>query len=167
MSDSAKRLIKDILEVVCSALIISFILLKFFFISVEVDGSSMVPTLHPSDKGISFVITKNIGVKRFETVVVDVESKLLVKRIIGMPNETIEYKDNVLYIDGEVYEEPYLKDVLTDDFKVELKNDEYYCLGDNREVSKDSRFYGPFNYEDFKASHVLVLLPFENFGFVK
>lgn len=167
MSESTKKLLKDILEIFFSAIIISVILLKFFFISCEVEGTSMVPTLHPEDRGISFVITKNIGVNRFDSVVIDIESKLLVKRVIGMPNETIEYKNNVLYIDGVTYDEPYLKDVTTDDFKFELKDNEYYCLGDNRVVSKDSRFYGPFNYEDFKASHLLVLFPFSNFGFVK
>lgn len=162
-----KKVIKDILEVVFSALIISFILMHFFFISVEVDGTSMMPTLHENDKGISFVITKNIGVNRFDIVVVDVEDKLLVKRVIGMPNEEVEYKDNVLYINGNKYEEDYIKDAVTEDFKVKLSNNEYYCLGDNRDVSKDSRYYGPFNYEDFKASHVLVLFPFEDFGFKK
>ena len=162
-----KKVIKDILEVVFSALIISFILMHFFFISVEVEGTSMVPTLHKNDKGISFVITKNIGVNRFDIVVVDVENKLLVKRVIGMPNEEVEYKDNVLYINGNKYEEDYIKDAVTEDFKVKLSNNEYYCLGDNRDVSKDSRYYGPFNYEDFKASHVLVLFPFEDFGFKK
>ena len=84
-----------------------------------------------------------------------------------MPNEEVEYKDNVLYINGNKYEEDYIKDAVTEDFKVKLSNNEYYCLGDNRDVSKDSRYYGPFNYEDFKASHVLVLFPFEDFGFKK
>ena len=167
MNSKIKKVIKDILEIVFSAVIISVILLKFFFISVEVEGTSMSPVLYPEDKGISFVITKNIGVNRFDTVVVDIGNKLLVKRVIGMPNDTIEYKNNVLYINGNKQEEDFLQDTITDDFKVELQNDEYYCLGDNRKVSKDSRFYGAFRYEDFKATHVLVLYPFKNFGFVK
>lgn len=166
MESKIKKLIFDILEVVILAMIISFLLIKFVFISVEVEGTSMVPTLSDRDRGISFVITKNISVNRFDIVVVDV-GKLIVKRVIGMPNETIEYKDNTLYIDGVKYDEPYLKDVKTGDFKVKLNSDEYYCLGDNREVSKDSRVYGPFTIEDFKATHVLVITPFSNFGFKK
>lgn len=160
--------IKDILEVVIGVAIISFILLKFILIPCEVHGTSMYPTLMDMDKGYSFIITKNFGIDRFDICVIkpkNVETeKLIVKRIIGMPNETIEYKNNVLYIDGESYKEEYLSDVVTEDLKIVLKDDEYYCLGDNRPVSKDSRYYGPFSSKEIVATNLFVFYPFSNFG---
>ena len=161
------ELLFEVVKIVGLSFIFVFIITKFLLFPCSVDGSSMYPTLEDKEVGYSLVVTKLIGINRFDIVVIDQGEKLLVKRVIALPGETIEYKNNVLYIDDVEYEEPYLSDVTTEDFKVELNNNEYYCLGDNRNVSKDSRFYGPFNYEDFKASHLLVLFPFSNFRFVK
>lgn len=164
-----KSFLKDTLDVILSSAIIVFILLNFFIFPCRVDGASMDPTLKTDQKGYSFVITKLIGLNRFDICVINVEesNKKIVKRIIGMPSETIEYIDNKLYINGEYYEEPFLSDVVTNDFKVTLKDDEYYCLGDNRNISKDSRYYGPFHKKDFKATHMLVVSPLKEFGFRK
>lgn len=162
-----KKILKsilDIVEIFAIAAAICFLLFKFVFIRVVVQQSSMMPTLHNNDSGFSFVITKN-NLKRFDIVVADYDDKLIVKRLIGLPNETIEYKDNKLYVDGIKFEEEFLGDVKTDDFIVELNDDEYFLLGDNREVSKDSRVDGPFSKDDIVSSHIFVIKPFENFGF--
>ena len=131
----------------------------------------MYPTLKTDQKGYSFVFTKIIGINRFDICVLNVENsdetKKIVKRVIGMPNETIEYKGNKLFINGEYYDEPFLSDAITEDFKVTLGDDEYYCLGDNRTISKDSRYYGAFKSKDFKATHVFVISPLKEFGFRK
>lgn len=167
MKENKTKRIIELLESIVIAALICFLLFNFVFIRVQVKKTSMNPTLNDGDNGFSFIITKNIKLNRFDIVVAENDDKLIVKRLIGMPNETIEYKDNVLYIDGVEYEEEYLGDVKTNDFKVELGEDEYYLLGDNREVSKDSRFVGPFSKEDIKASHVFVFYPFKDFGFKK
>lgn len=159
--------LKDILEVIIASVIIVFILIKFILMPVEVVGKSMLPTLYEGERGFSFVIAKSFGLKRFDIVVVEYEPKLIVKRLIGLPNETIEYKDNKLYIDGVYYEEPYLDNAVTNDFVAELGPDEYFVLGDNREVSKDSRIDGPFKIEDIKASKIFVISPFKDFGIKK
>lgn len=162
-----KKFIKDLLEIIIVAAIITFLLLRFVLMPVIVSGSSMLPGLKENDFGFSFIISRNIELKRFDRVVVDNGEKLIVKRLIGLPNEVVEYKDNVLYVNGKKYEEEYLKDVTTEDLKIVLKADEYYCLGDNRNVSRDSRAVGPFSYEQIKASHVFVLFPFSEFGYKK
>lgn len=164
-----RSLLRDILEIVISVTIITFILLKFIIMPCEVDGTSMYPTLHDEDRCYSFIVTRTFGIDRFDICVIstqrDDKERLLVKRVIGMPGETVEYKDNKLYINGEYIQESFLSDsVITSDFKVTLADDEYYCLGDNREVSKDSRYYGPFKGEQIKATNIFVLYPFSNFG---
>ena len=150
------------------ALIIVFVLVNFILLPCVVDGSSMVATLNDGDFGYSFIVTRNLKISRFDIAVIRTDSenkKLLVKRVIGLPGDTIEYRDNMLYVNGEYLEEPYLKDVSTGDFKVTLKEDEYYCLGDNRNVSRDSRYYGAFSQEQIVSTHLLVLYPFKDFGY--
>lgn len=165
--EKKNSLLFDLLEIIVGALVITFIVLKFVLISVQVEGTSMYPTLHESDRGFSFIITRNFGIKRFDVVVIDTDKNknLLVKRVIGLPFEKIDYIDNKLYINDEYIEESFLSDVYTEDFSYELKEDEYFCLGDNRVVSRDSRYYGPFKKAEIVSTHVLVLYPFENAGF--
>lgn len=167
MNEKLKGFIKDLLEAFFIAIVIVVILFKFVLMSVEVSGSSMEPTLCSYERGMSFIISKNIGINRFDICVIDSEKSdaYLVKRVIGLPNETIEYIDNKLYVNGEYVEEDFLDNVYTRDFSYTLGDNEYYCLGDNRNVSRDSRFYGPFTYEEIKATHIFIYYPFPLFGY--
>lgn len=169
MNDKLKGFLKDLLEAFIIAIVIVVLLFKFVLMSVEVSGSSMVPTLCSYERGISFIVTKNIGINRFDICVIksDKTSDFLVKRVIGLPNETIEYIDNKLYVNGEYVKEDFLDNVYTGDFTYTLSEDEYYCLGDNRSVSRDSRYYGPFKKDDIKATHVFIYYPFSLAGYKK
>ena len=128
-------------------IILLFFILGYFVSFIMVSGNSMSPTL----KNGSF----HTVVKHFYTIerndVIAVYSKEahknLIKRVIGLPNETVEYKDNQLYINNQLVEDKYAFGKTTD-FKVTLKDNEYFCLGDNREHSLDSRTYGVFNKKD-------------------
>lgn len=100
----------------------------------------MFPTLHNGDLALC---SRFSSIDRFDVVVVNVDNVKIIKRVIGLPNETIEYKDNKLYINGEQVQDNY-NNGYTKDFKYSLKDKEYFCLGDNRENSKDSREYGGF-----------------------
>ena len=93
--------------------------------------------------------------------------------MIGLPGETVEYRNNQLYINGEPVEEPFLDESYTStypgsftgDFKTEkLGEDEYFCMGDNRPHSSDSRYYGAFHKSDIVSKGVFVVYPFKGFG---
>ena len=133
----------------------------------------MEPVLKNDDFGYSFIITKAISINRFDIVVINVSDnsnneKLLVKRVVGLPGETISYVDNKLYVNGEYVAEDFLiNNPKTSDFTMELDDDEYCCLGDNRSVSRDSRFYGAFKKDKIVSSHLFILYPFNKFGFKK
>lgn len=164
-----EKLKNELIELVKSfliALVICFFLIKFVMMSVVVDGTSMLPNLHDGDFGFSFVIARNISINRFDTVVINASNdKKIVKRVIGLPGETVEYIDNELYIDGMLTYQNFEYQGSTQNLRVTLGENEYFVLGDNRENSKDSRYYGPFTKDKIVSSHVLVLFPFTDFGF--
>ena len=156
--------------------IVTFIGVKIFtnFIitPIIVSGNSMYPTLEDKEFGFSSIISARLGeIKRFDIVVINIDKqdKRIVKRVIGLPNETMEYLGDSLYINGEYIEEEYLnndhfnkfitenKTQFTDDFKITLGEDEYFCMGDNRPFSGDSRELGPFNKSEFFSTNAYIL----------
>lgn len=171
MENSIKKWFKDLLKIVLSSIAIAFLVVNLLFITVKVDGKSMYGTLKDKDYGISFIFTRNfLGINRFDIVTLKVENfnNLLVKRVIALPNEIIEYKDNKLYINGTFVEQDFLsKDQLTEDFKYQLAEDEYFVMGDNRVASLDSRSFGPIKKSAIKTSGILILYPLSNFGVKK
>jgi len=138
-----------------------------------IKGNSMYPTLKDGQIGVTSIIHRYIKkVSRFDIVVVNSqkENKKLAKRVIGLPNETIEYKDDKLYINGVIYEEVfldvgYINDqtsggqlLFTSDYgPITLKQDEYFLCGDNRRVSNDSRQLGPFKKSEIMSIGFFVL----------
>lgn len=112
----------------------------------EVIGSSMEPTYYTGD---SVLVCRLSEPKRGDKVVVtEKDGKNVIKRVIGMPGDVIQIVDSKVYIDGSYYEEDYIdtdayyKGGIASDPLV-LKDNEYFIMGDNREVSKDSRVIGP------------------------
>ena len=175
------------IKVIGIAAIFVMVMRFFIFSPVMVDGASMMPTFEDGDK----VIVNKIGprladYKRFDVVVFEVaENKHYIKRIIGFPGDHIAYKDDVLYINGEVYEEPYLtsfKEALIDtgdftyDFILEEKLGEmtvpqghFFVLGDNRRKSIDSRDpqVGFIAQETILGTADFVIWPFQKLGGIK
>lgn len=133
----------------------------------------MVPTLKDGDIMILDKIGYRInGLDRFDIVVVDYEGERIIKRVIGLPNDYVEYIDNKLYINGEYIEEEYeRKD--TNDFMLEMIGEnvipegKYLVLGDNRPISKDSRIIGLIDEKDIKGYTSIILFPFNRIGKVK
>lgn len=170
-----KKYLKNISEFIIIFIII-FITFHYILLPVTISGDSMYPTL--KNEEISMMDAWHIqkdDIKRFDIVVVrsDVLDNLIIKRVIGLPGEKLVYKDDKLYINDHYCKENYLdkkyvKNIkkekglinFTDDFEIQLNNDEIFVLGDNRIVSVDSRVLGPISYNDIKAKNGIVFYPF-------
>lgn len=165
MNDNVKKIIKEVVPFII--IIIAVFLVKHFVITpVQVSGDSMYSTLKDGDIMILNKIGYKIGgLHRFQIVVVENNDSLLIKRLIGLPNETIKYEDNKLYVDGEYVEESFLSDdAITGDFEVEVPEDCYFVMGDNRSVSFDSRELGCFDISKIQGTTTITIFPFNRFG---
>lgn len=159
-------------RIIVAGIILVYFSAIFFLQPIQVKGESMYPTLISQEYGLSFKINAVIKtIDRFDIVVVKsekTEGEKWVKRVIGLPNETIEYKNEVLYINGKEVKEAFLDTgyftnkreelgYFTDDFSVTLGEDEYFLLGDNRPYSHDSRDVGAFHKKDIFAKDFIKL----------
>lgn len=156
-----KELMPYIIIVVVVLLVRSFIVTPGL-----VNGSSMEPTLHNNELVLINKIGLNKGIDRYDIVVVKYENSTIIKRVIGLPYETVEYINDTLYIDGEIVNTK-VDFEYTKDFKLTAGKNEYIVLGDNRNISKDSRIIGPVKERDIIGKVDLVLFPFSKFGKVK
>ncbi|PLS33821.1 signal peptidase I [Carnobacterium maltaromaticum] len=162
------------------ALTVVLLLRTFIFSPVIVKRESMSPTLANSDR---ILLLKMEKVKRFSIVTFpapDDPSQNYVKRVIGLPGDSISYKNDVLEINGKAYEEPYLDEykaqlpertLLTNDFTLEqitgdevVPEGEYLVLGDNRQNSKDSRMIGYIKADDIQGVADYRIWPIKTFG---
>ena len=148
-------------------IVVAVILIRTFLVTPAiVSGPSMDDTLADGQLVIVNKLVYRVSdIKRFDIVVVNNVSghDKIIKRVIGLPNEKIEYKDNKLYINDELIEVDF-EHKETDDFSFTTGKDEYFVLGDNRPISKDSRSIGAFSKDDFVGRVKYRLFPFSKFG---
>lgn len=174
-----KEVVKTILYFVILAAAL-FGLRQFVFTPVVVKGDSMDPTLIDGERVIAL---KNTDVERYDIVTFpapDEPGKNYIKRVIGLPGDTVEYRDDQLYINGKKYSEPYLdeyKSELTDgepltyDFTLKdlfgsdtVPDGKLFVLGDNRRISKDGRIIGYIDENDIMADVKFVFWPINRIG---
>ncbi len=168
------KFLKDILIDVIIVGVALFVILQFASPAV-VREESMQPNYYNDDYLLMEKISYMIGepergdVVIFESNELDEngDAKFLIKRVVGLPGETIEITQNGLYVDGELIPEDYVKDSIstTVDATATLGEGEYYVLGDNRVVSKDSRVFGAISEEAIVGRAFLRIFPFTDFGF--
>jgi len=156
---------KELIPYIITLIII--ILIKSFVIApIRVNGTSMVPTLQPKDIMIlnrTAYYTKNP--KRFDIVVVNLEDEKVIKRVIGLPGEEIEYHDNTLYVNGKKVKEN-IKNLDTADYKSgKIPKNSYLVLGDNRRGSYDGRMFGFVKKSQIEGKTSLTIFPFSRIGF--
>ena len=172
MSEPVRSIISNVLYI-AAVLLFSFLIVRYVGQRTEVIGSSMVPTLEDGNQLITDKITYRFREpERFDIVVFPhgPNNEYYIKRIIGMPGETVEIsEDGTIYIDGEVLEEDYGYGNTTPQEMsggITLSEDEYFVLGDNREVSLDSRYaeVGNVPRSIIIGRAWLRLYPFDQFG---
>ncbi|MFC2950129.1 signal peptidase I [Virgibacillus sediminis] len=159
---------------------LAFIVRMFFFAPIVVDGPSMLPTLENGDQMIVNKFIYQVSEpERFDIVVFHASAQQdFIKRVIGLPGEHVAYEDNVLYIDGEPVEEPFMEgkgyQQHTTDFTLEnlpgnhetVPEGHLFVLGDNRGNSTDSRMLGVIPMEEIVGEASLIYWPPERIQLV-
>ena len=164
MNEKSKKIVKDIFPYVIIVIVV--ILLRSFIVTpAVVDGNSMLPNLKDNNIVLLNKLDYRLNdIERFDVVVIKYKNDKLIKRVIGLPGEHIEYKDNSLYVNGFLTNEKF-KHGDTYDFKLELlgylkiPGDKYFVVGDNRNNSVDSRMIGLIDKKDILGSVSYKIFP--------
>lgn len=160
------------------ALVVALLLKNYVIINADVPTGSMENTIMPGDRliGNRLAYLKEVP-KRGDVVIFrypDNEEELYVKRVIGLPGETVDIIDGSIYIDGvsEPMPEEYLKEewtIATGEYHFEIPEESYLVLGDNRNDSWDARYWtNTYVHEDkILGKAVVIYWPFQNIGKLK
>lgn len=140
--------VRDYAILIVIAIGLAFLMNRFVYANAEVPTGSMEPIVMPEDRLIINRLSYLFSDPQRGDIVMfkfpDDEDQDYLKRIIGLPGETVEIKDGLIYIDGSetpLYE-PYLKDEPQGDYgPFHVPADSYFMLGDNRDISEDARFW--------------------------
>lgn len=163
-------------------LLLALFVRTFLFQPTIVEGDSMAETLKPHERVlVNRFIYHFVPIRRGDIVVFHgIGGKELIKRVIGLPGDRIEMRHDVLYVNGQPVEEPYLAENLrawaekekllgfspprpfTEDFpEVQVPSGKLFVLGDNRPASSDSRFFGFISVDDLVGRADLVYWPLD------
>ncbi|MCL7453584.1 MAG: signal peptidase I [Anaerolineae bacterium] len=166
------RFLREVLETILPAILIALLINVFIGQATRVEGQSMEPNLHTDQRLVVEKLSYRFhGPQRFDVVVLKLPQQgeeLLIKRVVGLPGETVEIRNGIVHINGQPLEEPFL-DVQTRpgrDNHVVVPPLHVYVLGDNRDHSNDSRSFGPVPIENIVGRAWFSYWPAENIGFV-
>lgn len=174
MSTKGKSILDTIIWI-AAVILLSWLLITFVAQRTDVNGTSMVPTLENGDQLICDKITYRFrDPERFEIIIFPyqyAEKTYFIKRVIGLPGETVRIDDQGnIYINGEILEEHYGAEQMVyaglAENEITLGEDEYFVLGDNRNVSEDSRYpdVGNIKRGDIIGRAWLRIYPFSKWG---
>jgi signal peptidase I len=175
-----KNGIREWIKALVIAVILAVIIRQFLIAPIVVDGFSMMPTLKDTDRMIVNKFSYVIGEpKRFDIIVFQApDGNDYIKRVIGLPGDKIEYREDTLYVNGKPYAEPYLKEYkaqlidegpLTEPFTLKdiidqetVPKDHLFVMGDNRRFSKDSRHIGVIPYDKILGKTNIIYWPIKD-----
>jgi len=161
--------VKIVRELIPYVVIVAIVILirTYIITPVRVNGPSMETSLYNGD--ILLLEKFNNSYERFDIVVANYNNEKIIKRIIGLPGDSVKYQNNILYINGERVDEPFINE-LTQDFSLSklgydtIPEDYYFVVGDNRDNSLDSRFVGLFSKDAIDGKVIFRLFPFNRIG---
>ena len=175
-STSVLRTALEWIALIACALLVAFVVKTFVFQAFYIPSESMVPTLQVGDRVLVNKLADRLhDPHRFDIEVFHApkgtetaEIKDLVKRVVGLPGETIEGRDGQIYIDGQLLPEPFLpQGTQSRTFgPVKVPPHQYFMLGDNRQFSKDSTYFGPIQRKAMIGRVFLRIWPLNRIGFL-
>ncbi|HET7106687.1 MAG TPA: signal peptidase I [Candidatus Acidoferrum sp.] len=150
---------------------LALVIIVFLYQPVKVEGTSMAPLLSDQERiFINKFVYRFEDIHRGDVVVfwypLD-RSKSFIKRVIGLPGETVDIRRGMLYVNGQMIPEPYVPPQYTDvtDFgPVKVPKDTYFVMGDHRISSNDSRVFGPVSSQFIYGRAVFAYWPVDHFG---
>lgn len=169
---SFKRELFQWLATIAVAIVLSFGIRTYVFAKTVVDGPSMMPTLENNDNNfVEKISLLTSTFKQGQIIIFDSENSkhdTFVKRVIGVPGDEVEITKGKVYVNGEELNEPYLKantitkggPFLKVNQKLKIEKGFVFVLGDNREVSDDSRYFGPIKISQIQGHVILRIYPF-------
>ncbi len=174
INEKKPSLFWEIIKFAIFAIIIVLPIRMFIASPFIVSGSSMIPTFATGN----YLFVDKVSYRFEDPARGDIvvfrypldTSKFFIKRVIGLPKETVEIQDGIVSIknsDSENYTkliEPYVKYLRYSNFKVTLGNDEYFVMGDNRKASSDSRIWGPLQAKFITGKALVRLFPITKVG---
>ncbi len=138
----------NLVKIVVIAVVFALVFTNFIIINAEVPSGSMRDTIWEGDRLFGFRLAYKFSEPKRGDIIIfkfpDDETQNYVKRVIGLPNDIVQIKNGRVYINGEELDEPYIKDYILDDgetYTYIVPEDSYFMLGDNRNNSKDSRYW--------------------------
>jgi signal peptidase I len=150
---------------------LALVIIVFLYQPVKVEGTSMAPLLSDQERiFINKFVYRFEPIERGDVVVfwypLD-HTKSFIKRVVGLPGETVEIRQGTLYVNGKVVPEPYVPPQYEDssDFgPVRVPKDSFFVLGDHRISSNDSRVFGPVSSQYIYGRAVFAYWPVDHFG---
>lgn len=171
-----KRPLKFILINIFFAALVSILVFLFLFSPYRVVGDSMQPVLRHGDKVLISNSLLTGEIQRFDIVVIrppGMKGKKLVKRVVGLPGESIEIRSGELLINNSLIREPFLAesgDVISRSLhvkKLQIPSRSYFLLGDHRDKSTDSRSFGPLERKRILGKTFFRYWPVRRLGLIK
>ncbi len=174
------HLVREVLETIVPAVLIALLINLFLAQATRVYGQSMEPNLHTDQRLVVEKLSYNRhfrqllglnGPERGDVVVIRVKTQgdeLLIKRVIGLPGDTVEIHDGQVFVNGQPLAEPYLAGATTGFYGPSIIPPlQIFVLGDNRGFSNDSRSFGTVPLEDVVGRAWFSYWPLEQFGFIE
>lgn len=169
---SIKRIIFETLQIIIFAFLLSWGLRSSIVEAATIPTGSMLPTIQLQDRVVvDKIFYKASGINRGDIIVfhplesVDSSGDLWIKRVIGLPGDTVEVKDGKVFVNGQALTEPY--EMAKPDYTLSpllIPNDSYFLLGDNRNESYDSHSWGVLPAKNVVGRAVLRYWPLKEFG---